>query len=462
MAQNDRIRTKIPSDIILQIYKSLHSFADLKALIQTSSEFNQTWLWNVSSITKALLPTITNYLELAEDFLAVQDLQDLNPRPEAGLLCGRVTYEKSFWNRMLSFLVRQRDAIQTRCDVVDDTPAAEIVGYINSMKERVEESLAKLNPKLLTKEEAITIQNKSVADMCLLQHIQRLLAIENKMRDYYEVFSEEMHSILSQALPHRPTELSDEETDRFMKALYKVNILRISNYLKDSTIGQAIKAAVLVRLREKEEGLMHRVNDWQLFVRSCKWEDEVMCLVPQKWDDIRWRPRHNEPWKSKIRCYAKGRLDFNLYTKGLLRFIVDAEWTSALDEAKSGSDSDDFDGMEVDDDEGAIDDSDGPDSSDDDDDDVGDFDSLDDYEGYYDDDEDDEDDDGDDGDDDGDDNNDDDDDGYDDDGVDEAIEDVPPKGGFISEYDYSKQPHGLTPETLKPETTTEQENREMN
>lgn len=336
----------MPSDIILQLFKSLGSFADLKALIQTSSHFNQVWLQNVSSITKALLPTTTDYLELAKDVLVVQDLHDQECRPGRGLRFRYVTNERNFWNRIFDFLVRQRDLIGAHCDVVDDTPTVDIIRHIDSIKERVERNLAKLDPKILAEEEAMTIKNKSVANMSLLQHAERLIAIEGEMRRYCGIFSDELRNYFRKGLPHHPIEPSDEETDRFMKAVYRDAVIEISDRLYDTTLAQAINAAIIVRLRPEEDDQLRNVRDWQLFIRFCDWEPHAVSAVRARKDELRWRPRRGKTWKSKTGCWFTE--PFHFYTKMLLRSMVDAEWTPFLIGSDRSGDSGNGDLMEVD------------------------------------------------------------------------------------------------------------------
>ena len=356
------ILTKMPLDIVLHLYKSLHSFADLKALIQTSSRFNRIWLQNVSFITKSLLPTITNYSELAEDIQVIQDLHDQEPRPGPRPKFSHVTYEKNMWNRIFDFLVRKRDLIKAHCDMVDDTPAEDIIRHIDLIKERVENKLAKLDQDALAKEEAILIKNKSVANMDLLQHAERLIAIERKMRKDCEIFSEEMRNCFRKALPHHPVELSDEETDRFMKAAYRVLVMEISERLYDRTLAQAINAPLLGRLRPDEEYQLMNVNDWQLFVRFCSWEYQAVNVVRQRKEELRWRPRRGKAWKSKKNCDFTEPRPFHFYTKELLRSMVDAEWMSSLDQLDINGHTGNGDLMEVDNNDDGTDDSDNNDS----------------------------------------------------------------------------------------------------
>ena len=321
----------MPSEIILYLFKSLDSFADLKALIRASSRFNQVWSQNVLSITKALLPTISDYLELAKDVLIAQDLHDQEDyRPGLGVRFRYVTYEKNFWDRIFDFLIRQRDLIKAHCDVIDGTPVEDIIRRTDLVIKRVEGKLAKLDPKILAKEEAMTIKNKSIANMDLLRHAERLIEIESKMQRYYEFFSDEMRNYFGKALPHRPIELSDEETDRFMKAAYKDAVMEISIRFYDSTLAQAIDAAIIGRLSPDEDDHLKKVRDWQLFVRFCDWEPQSVVVVKQRMDELRWRPRRGKLWKSKKGCYFVQ--PFHFYTKELFRSIVDAEWTISLDE----------------------------------------------------------------------------------------------------------------------------------
>lgn len=145
------ILTKMPPEIILHLFKSLDSFADLQALIGTSRLFNQVWLQNVSSITNALLSNTNNYLELAKDVLIAQDLHDQEDgRPGLGVTFGFVTHEKNFWNRIFDFLTRQRDLLkEAHRDVVGATPTEDLIRRIDLVIERVERKLAKLDPKIL-------------------------------------------------------------------------------------------------------------------------------------------------------------------------------------------------------------------------------------------------------------------------------------------------------------------------
>lgn len=325
------ILTTMPSEIILHIFKSLNSFADLKALIRASSQFNQVWSQNVSSITKALFPTISNYPELAEDILIAQDLHDQEDyRPGLGVRFRFVTYEKNFWDRIFDFLIRQRDLIEAHCDVIDGTPVEDIIRHTDLVIKRVEGKLAKLDPKILAKEEAMTMKNKSLANMDLLRHAERLIEIEKEMQRYYEFFFDEMRNYFGKALPHRPIELSDEETDRFMKAAYKDAVMEISIRFYDSTLAQAIDAAIISRLPPDEDDQLKKVRDWQLFIRFCDGEPHSVVVVKLRMDELRWRPRRGKLWKSKKGCYFVQ--PFHFYTKEFLRSMVDAGWTNSMDE----------------------------------------------------------------------------------------------------------------------------------
>lgn len=334
MAQMNQmgILTQMPTEIIVQIYKSLHSFADLNALVRTSSWFHEIWLQDLSSIIKALYPTITDYMDLAEDFLLVQDLE---PRPA---VFSYVTYEKIYWTRILRFVLRQRELIASHCDMIDDTPVADVLRKLDITKGRLDSYLAELSPEALVKEETVTIMKRSLVNICLILHTSRLLATEKKMRMYCEIFRQEMKDCFRKAVPLHPKDLTVEETDRFMKAAYRVAILGTSNKWKERTLAQAFNATVLIRLLPDEESQLHNVSDWLLFVRYSNSEEEATIVAKQRRREILYKNSQCEKWKSTMRaggiyapCY------FN--TKRMMQSMMEQEWVLTMDEGCPGNEA---------------------------------------------------------------------------------------------------------------------------
>lgn len=331
--------SKMPTEIILLIYKSLYSFTDLRALIETSRRFHQIWLLNVSAITKALLPTTTDYLELAEDYLAVEDLLDLDIRRGT---YKKLTYEKIFLTGILAFLNRKRDLIRTHCDTVNDTPVAEFLQQVNWKVCVVASKLEMLDKKVLIEEAAVMMESKSLANLFPLRHARRLIAIEKKMQERCESFSEGMLRCIGKALPLHPAKLSKEETDRFMKAIYRFKILQMSKTLRDIVLTQAIHAAVQAPLCADEESQLAIAGSWDFFVWLFRGKYKAKDAATHSVGGGRWKYDDEVPC-NELTCGSENGPTYH-FTKDKLFVMVDDEWRSDLI-------ADEFDDQEVTDDD---------------------------------------------------------------------------------------------------------------
>lgn len=311
----------MPPDIILQTFKSLHTFVEIYALVRTSRRFYQVWSQNVSSITNTLIPSIT-YKELAEDLLVVQNLAS----PASPFTYQ--TLEMNYLEGVHRFMIRQQEAIKAHCDSVDGTPVQDLVTDIDETKENIENLMTWLSPLTLAQEKTMIFNGvKTMADICLLDHVHRLLAVDKLMRAKCEIFRREMMDCFGRSLHQHPKDLTDKETDRFMKAAYRVAILTTSKYMPDESIVQAVKGALLLRLDYNEKWRLNKVNDWLLFVRYSNPDSRVTRLVERK--KLFFKPTQNEKWKSSMK--AGSSLDpvyFN--TKDLILSIAEGEWTVGM------------------------------------------------------------------------------------------------------------------------------------
>ena len=215
MSQTD-ILTKMPSDIILLIFESLHSFPDLNALIRTSSRLEQIWSQNVSSIVNALMPTISDYMPLAEDLLAVQNLGYV---ARGTFAC--MTAEKACLDNLLRFITKARQLLQDlQPTALFFTSAAHGISDLDLMRARVQDSMANLSPALLAMERTVMVGRKSVADIALLNRVKQLLANEREIRAMDEIFHESLGFLLCEYW----TPLNGQS---FMEIAYQATI---SNY----------------------------------------------------------------------------------------------------------------------------------------------------------------------------------------------------------------------------------------
>lgn len=326
---------QIPYEVILQIFKSLHSFADLNALVRTSSRFNQLWLQNIKPITNALIPRITNYLDLAEDVLVLHALARERH-------FGYQTFKKNYLTELLVFAAKQRALIIGFCDLIDETSAEDIIRDIDNVVKIAKVALDGLSLHRLAVEESMTVGKRSLADTWLLLHAEGLLRLEKRMRANCDVICHEV----MYCLPEHPRGLTTTETDSFMKAAYKVTIILASNSVGDRYPAQAAKAAILAHVDSEEESKLHHICNWLLFVRYSNLEKGITQAVNSRRGEILFRPAHEPKYRS---LRTAGRVDAPryFYTKKLINSIVDDEWKVGMD----AEGDDDGDNEEVDDDE---------------------------------------------------------------------------------------------------------------
>jgi hypothetical protein len=325
---------QIPYEVVLQVFKYLHSFADLNALVRTSSRFNQIWLQNISPITNALIPRITNYLDLAEDLSVLRALaRDRH--------FGYRTFQKNYLTEFLEFAAKQRALITGHCDVIDETPTEDIIRDIDNVIQLAQFALDTVSPRLLALEESMIVEKKSLADTWLLFHAQGLLRIEKQMRANCDIVR---HEVIN-CLPDHPKSLTITETDCFMKAAYKVTILLASNSVGDRYPAQAIKAAILAHVDSKEETKLQYICNWFLFVRYSNSEKGITQAVNSRRREIFFKPAHEPKYRS-LRTAGNVDAPRYFYTKKLISSIVDDEWKVVMN-----AESDNEDKEEVDDDE---------------------------------------------------------------------------------------------------------------
>lgn len=114
-------------EIVLMIFQSLSSFADVVALMRATHRFHDIWTLNVPRICSAVLPRAIDCIADAEGFIAVKSQNPKLPK------LGRVKYTRSGHDKIFRpikrFLALQR-IVNIACDIYEsevlETPGARI------------------------------------------------------------------------------------------------------------------------------------------------------------------------------------------------------------------------------------------------------------------------------------------------------------------------------------------------